>query len=327
MQSMANFLKSIKEKRVILLIHSLPDLDAVGSSSALSSFFKNSKIISPDQPTAKARKLLRITGQSIAVGEKLKSDVLIILDTNSYDLLGELADEVRNFKGSKAVIDHHSIHPDSIKAEHVLIDNSYASTSELVYEILKKLNWDVSEKHAVSLLCGMIDDSAGFRNARKKTFSYISELLGKTRMDYQEILRVTETDVDVSQRIALLTACQRASVERVGDYLIAKSIIGSFEAKAAEALLSLGADFSFVGCKGKREARISARMRGYLHTELGINLASDVMEKVGRILRGSGGGHPCAAGANGPHLKGFEDAMEECVKLTKELLERKMHES
>jgi nanoRNase/pAp phosphatase (c-di-AMP/oligoRNAs hydrolase) len=324
MQSMLNFLKSAKEKRVAILIHSLPDLDAVGSSSALSSFFKKSKVISPDMPTTKARKLLSITGQKISVGGKLKSDVLIILDTNSYDLLGELAEEVRNFNGSKAVIDHHSIHPDSIKAEHILIDNSYTSTSELIYEILKKLGLDVSERSAVSLLCGMIDDSAGFRNARKKTFSYIAELLGKTRMDYSEILRVVETDVDVSQRIALLTACRRADVERVGNYIIAKSVVGSFEAKAAEMLLNVGADFSFVGCKGKREARISARMKGYLYNEFGINLASDVMEKVGKTLKGSGGGHPCAAGANGPYLNGFEDAMEECVKITKELLERKL---
>jgi nanoRNase/pAp phosphatase (c-di-AMP/oligoRNAs hydrolase) len=187
------------------------------------------------------------------------------------------------------------------------------------------LECKISEREAVCLLCGIIDDSAGFKNANRKTFSNIAQLLGKTRLKYEEILSLTETDSDVSKRIALLTACKRAEVVRVGDYLIAKSTVGSFEAKAAEALVNLGADFSFVGCKGKEEARISARVRGEVCKELGLNLATQVMEKVGKTLRGSGGGHACAAGADGTNTDAFEDAMDGCVRLTKEILEAKMY--
>lgn len=325
MKEMLNFLRSVREKKALILIHSLADLDAVGSAVAIQSFLRNSSIVSSDQPTAKARKLLKFIKSEVTVGRRLNSDVLLILDTNSYDMLGGLASEVRNFKGKKAVIDHHSIHPDSIRADHVLVDNRYLSTSELIYEILKELNCKISEREAVCLLCGIIDDSAGFKNANRKTFSYINQLLGKTHLEYESIMRLTETNSDISKRIALLTSCKRAELVRVGNYLIAKSVVGSFEAKAAEALVDLGADFSFVGSMGKKEARISARARVGVCEELGINIATQVMEKAGKILNGSGGGHPCAAGADGPRVNSFEDAMDECVRRTKEILERKLH--
>jgi phosphoesterase RecJ-like protein len=325
MKAMLNLLKSVKEKKALILIHSLADLDAVGSAFALQSYLKNSSVIASDMPTAKARKLLKFIKSEVSIKGELDSDILFILDTNSYDMLGELASEVRNFKGEKAVIDHHSIQPDSIKADHLLVDTRYLSTSELVYELLKGLKCKISEREAVCLLCGIIDDSAGFKNANRKTFSNISQLLGKPPLEYADILRLTETDSDISKRIALLTACKRAELVRVGDYLIAKSTVGSFEAKAAEALTNLGADFSFVGCNEKKEARISARVRGEACKELGINVATQVMEKVGKTLRGSGGGHACAAGADGPNINAFEDAMDECVKLTKEILEGRMH--
>jgi nanoRNase/pAp phosphatase (c-di-AMP/oligoRNAs hydrolase) len=323
MKEMINFLKSVRGKKVIILIHSLADLDAVGSAFALQSCLKNSSVAASDMPTAKARKLLRFIKSEVALVKKLNSDVLFILDTNSYDMLGELADEVRNFKGEKAVVDHHSLHPDSIKANHLLADSRCLSTSELIYELLEEMGCKISEKEAICLLCGIIDDSAGFKNANRKTFANVAQLLGKTRLEYEDILRLTETDMDVSKRIALLTACKRAEVFRVGDYLIAKSTVGSFEAKAAEAMVNLGADFSFVGCNCRKGARISARASEEVCKKLGINLATQVMEKAGKMLRGSGGGHACAAGADGPYADAFDAAMDECVRLTKEMLERK----
>ena len=323
MKAISNSLKQVKEKKALILVHSLADLDAVGSAFALHSFLRNSSIIASDTPTAKARKLLKFLDSEISVGEKLNCEILFILDTNSYDVLGGLADAVKKFRGKIFLLDHHSIHPDSIKADHLLVDNRYLSTSEMVHELLTELRFEISQKEAVCLLCGIIDDSANFKNANRKTFQNIARLLGKTHLDYSAVLRITEPDDDISQRIALLTACKRAEVERVGNYLIAKSTVGSFESKAAEALVLMGADFAFVGCNSKNEARISARMRGRLEKELGINLATQVMEKVGRTLKGSGGGHACAAGADGPNRDAFDDAMNECVSLTKELLERK----
>ena len=325
MKSIFNSLESVREKKALILIHSLADLDAVGSAFALQCFLKNSSIIASDMPNAKARKLLKFLNSEINVDGKLDCDALFILDTNSYDMLGELADKVKAFKGKIFLLDHHSIHPDSIKADHLLIDNRYLSTSELVYELLQELRCKISEREAVCLLCGIIDDSASFKNANRKTFENIAKLLAITRLEYNDILRLIEPDDDVSQRIALITACKRAEVERVGNYLIAKSEVGSFEAKVAEALILIGADFAFVGCNSKNEARISARMKSRLEKELSINLATQVMEKVGRTLKGSGGGHASAAGADGPNKDEFDEAMKECVALTKELLERKAH--
>lgn len=321
MLGMLNFLKSLRNKKVLLLLHSLADVDSLGSAMALKSYLKNSKIATPDTITAKSKKLLKFMNAKLDPVGKFNFDAIIILDTSSYHMLSDFSKKIKEFKGEVGVIDHHSIHEDSIKAEHLLIDNDSSSTCEITYGLLKELNSKIDEKSAVCLLTGIIQDSAYFKSATKRTFNYVVELLGKTKLEYEDILEITSTEIDISERIALLKACQRAEITRVGDFLIVKSVVGSFEAGAAEALISLGADFAFVGGKSKNEARISGRMREELARKLGINLATNVMFYAGKILKGSGGGHPVAAGANGPNIKALEEALDECVALTKKRLE------
>ena len=321
MLGMLNFLKSLRSKKVLLLLHSLADVDSLGSAVALRGYLKNAIIATPDTITAKSKKLLKFLNARLDLVDKLDFDAIIILDTSSYHMLSNFSKNVRNFKREIGIIDHHSIHEDSIKAEHLLIDNNSSSTCEITYELLKELNSEIDEKTAVCLLVGIIQDSAYFQNASKKTFKYIVELLEKTKLEYKDILEIISTEFDISERIALLKACQRAEITRVGNFLIAKSTIGSFEAAAAEALISLGADFAFVGSVIKGEARISGRMRNEFAKELKINLATNVMFYAGKILEGSGGGHQAAAGANGPNTKALEEALDECVELTKKILE------
>jgi nanoRNase/pAp phosphatase (c-di-AMP/oligoRNAs hydrolase) len=317
---MLDFLKSLRRKRVLLLLHSLADLDSLGSAIALKSYFKNAKIATPDAITAKSKKLLKFLNARLDLVDEFDFDAIIILDTSSYHMLSDFSKRVKEFKGEIGIIDHHSIHEDSIRAEHLLIDNNSSSTCEITYEILKELGLEIDEKTAVCLLTGIIQDSASFRNASKKTFNCVVELLEKTKLEYEDILEIISTELDISERIALLKVCQRAEIIRVGNFLIAKSTIGSFEAAAAESLISLGADFAFVGSKSSSEARISGRMREELAKELGINLATNIMFHAGKILKGSGGGHPAAAGANGPSIKALEEALDECVTLTKKRL-------
>lgn len=325
MQGMLDFIKSLRSKKVLLLLHSLADVDSLGSAFALKIYFRNAKIITPDTVTSKSKKLLRFLNSQLDQAGELDFDATIILDTSSYQMLSDFSKRIKEFKGEIGVIDHHSVHEDAIKANHLLIDNNSSSTCEIIYSLLKELNQTIDEKTAICLLLGMIHDSGHFQSASKKTFKYMAELLEKTKLEYADIAEIISTELDISERIALLKACQRAEITRVGNFLIAKSIVDSFEAAAADALIALGADFAFVGGKGKDEARISGRMRNELAKEHGINLATNIMFYVGKILGGSGGGHPVAAGANGPHLTELEKALDECVTLTKKRLESIEH--
>ena len=82
--------------------------------------------------------------------------------------------------------------------------------------------------------------------------------------------------------------------------------------------MSLGADAAFIFVNKKNEVRISARSTRMFQDETGIHLGRDIMEKVGPILSGTGGGHAGAAGANGK--KNVNGAKEFILKYLKTVL-------
>ncbi len=305
---MLSFFREIREKEVLITFHSLADVDAVGSAFALKSWFPNARVVAPDTVNSHAKKLMRLLNLSLDESSPFH-EALIVLDTHSRRLLGHFSVEKADI-----VIDHH-IRQDSIDAKHAIIDNSYSSTSEIVYGILKQLG-PVDSVSATCLLAGIISDSAGFKNASWRTFEAITELSKLSKLGYEELLELTESRPDVSQRIAILKAVQRCEVERVGDFLIANSSVSACESLAAESLVEIGADVAFIGYTGE-DARISSRMRIGLEGKL--NLA-EIMAQAGKILGGSGGGHECAAGANGPEIGKMDEALSECVAIAREKL-------
>ncbi len=305
---MLSYFREIREKKVLITFHSLADVDAIGSAFALKSWFPNAKVVAPDTINSHAKKLMKLLNLSLD-GFDPSHEALVVLDTHSKRLLG-------NFSIEKAdiVIDHH-IKQDSIDAKHAIIDNSYSSTSEIVYGILKQLG-PIGPTSATCLLAGIISDSAGFRNANWRTFDAITELSKISKVDYGQLLELIESRPDVSQRIAILKAVQRCEVERVGDFLAVSSKVSACESLAAEALVEIGADVAFVAYSGE-DARISSRMR--MGLEGRMNLA-EIMAEAGKILGGSGGGHECAAGANGPEIGKLDEALKKCLEITKEKL-------
>ncbi|MFH1470244.1 MAG: DHH family phosphoesterase [Candidatus Micrarchaeota archaeon] len=305
---MLSYFREIKEKNVVITFHSLADMDAVGSAFALKSWFPTARVIAPDTINSPAKKLMKLL--KLELGQKGQPhDALIVLDTHSRRLLGHFSVEKADI-----VIDHH-IKQDSIDAKHAIIDNSYSSTSEIVFGILKQLG-PIDSTSASCLLAGIISDSAGFKNASWRTFEAIAELSKLSKIDYSQILELIESRPDVSQRIAVLKAIQRCEFERVGDFLVVSSSVSACESLAAEALVEIGADVAFVAYSGE-DARISSRMRMGLEGKL--NLA-EVMARAGKILGGSGGGHECAAGANGPDVGKVGEALSECIAIAREKL-------
>ncbi|MFH0817410.1 MAG: DHH family phosphoesterase [Candidatus Micrarchaeota archaeon] len=305
---MLSYFREIQDKRVIITFHSLADVDAVGSAFALKSFFSNAKVVAPDTVNSHAKKLMKLLGLKLDEFDP-SHEALIVLDTHSKRLLGSFSAEKADI-----VIDHH-IKQDSIDARHAIIDNSYSSTSEIVYGILKQLG-PIDSSSATCLLAGIISDSAGFKNANWRAFEAIAELSPLSNLNYGQILEITEARPDVSQRMAILKAMQRCELERVGDFLIASSQVNACESLAAEALVDIGADVAFVAYSGE-DARISSRMR--IGLEGKMNLA-ELMARAGKIIGGSGGGHECAAGANGPEIEKLNEALAECIAIAREKL-------
>ncbi|MEM4389913.1 MAG: DHH family phosphoesterase [Candidatus Micrarchaeia archaeon] len=309
--NLLTFLKSLRKKKVVLLMHSLADVDAVAAALALKRFLGDgARAVASDTLTSPARHLLTTLG--LAVDElPPEYDAVIAVDANAKSMLAQ------KFRSAvfTAVIDHHSRHKDSVRARRWFCDNSFNATCELIYHALRKQRLD--RQTSTLLLAGILADSAGFKSASARTLKYAGELLERSGLAYPQALAMLDVPADLSQRLAMLKAAQRAKIERLGeqgDVLAVTSVVGAFEAGAATALVELGADFAFVGCEAEGGGRISARQKSAHRVE--VNLA-EVMAEVGREFGGSGGGHANAAGANGIEKGKLEAALARCVEIVK----------
>jgi nanoRNase/pAp phosphatase (c-di-AMP/oligoRNAs hydrolase) len=151
---------------------------------------------------------------------------------------------------------------------------------------------------ATQLACGLVYDSRHFHIAIKSTFDHFLVLL-EHGADYSQVLQLLSTSLDKSERVARLKAAQRVVVYDEFNLLIAATTIRSYEASACRALIGLGADIAIACAVKKDEVRISARSTLAVNQERGLDLARDIMEPLGEMIGGAGGGHPSAAGANG----------------------------
>ena len=95
-----------------------------------------------------------------------------------------------------------------------------------------------------------------------------------------------------------------------GKWIVATSIVGSFESGSARHMIVLGADIAIVGSSKKNgEMRLSTRASNRIVSK-GFNLTK-ILEKICEINEGSSGGHPGAAGYNGT---GHTEAIIEIAK-------------
>lgn len=135
-------------------------------------------------------------------------------------------------------------------------------------------------------------DTANFRFANSKTFKSVSEMLEAFPIQMGEIFQlvapVNDENIDQAKRMAVLKACQRMEIRKFRKYIIAVSKVSAYESLACKVFLQLGgADIAIVGSE-KNGVRISARARESL-VRKGLHLGK-IMEKVGPIIDGSGGG-------------------------------------
>lgn len=303
-----------KGKRVLLLTHRNADADALASILLLDRMLKgvDCTLGVADGIGLHARGLQKFAKKQIMVNpDPAEFDLLIIADCSTRGQLGNIPIE----KAKKIiVIDHHSPHESLGKIAECHIDPGAASCTLQIRRLFPKFRLD--RESAILLLAGIAYDSAQLRLLGTGDFVLVAGLLEKFKLSYSEILEYMEEAPQISERIACLKAAQRAEFHRIGDYLIATTRVGSFEASAARALVRLGADIAFAACD-KGEARISARGRTNVIKENGIQLGKDILPKLGVLLGGSGSGHDSAAGANGPLVGKVGEALDLGVLLIK----------
>jgi nanoRNase/pAp phosphatase (c-di-AMP/oligoRNAs hydrolase) len=313
-------------KKALFLTHAGTDVDSIASAGAL--FFslkKNSKIsigiIDHINLSAKhfaqKQKIPFTTNPSFS-----DHDLICAFDFNDLEMAGTKKQELKNFKGKIIVFDHHKKTKNPIKANNSLINEKAVSTTEIIFNWLKKNRVKINQKTAECIACGIITDSAGFHVADSNTFKIMAEVFEKGKKTFTELIELISVKKDESETIARLKAAKRVKIFKSFENIIAFSSVNSFESSSASALVSLGAKVAFVGGIQKQNFLISARVKNSLIKKTGFDLVKHVFEPLEKKFSGHGGGHKGAAAFNG-NAKELEPALKECIKLTHEFFENK----
>ncbi len=316
-------------KNLLILGHQNADPDAICS---MISFMRLYKELNPDgNPQLVADDISRLSNQVLQIfapETKVSNtpesghDLLILMDTNSLFQLGSSLQKIPSNPSRTIVIDHHEMNPEvNLIAEHQILYDNRSSTCEIVARLFSDLGIQIDANTANLLLTGMIFDTRRFLYADLQTLSTAIELIA-TGADYNKCVKSLLIKPDKSERIARLKAGGRAKVHIIGEWIVAISKVNAFEASACRGLIDLGADVAIVGgSPSKNVVRLSSRSTKEFYEKTGVSLGTDVMEPLGQIIEGQGGGHANAAGANG--TTNLAKALEYSAELIKEAVEGK----
>jgi phosphoesterase RecJ-like protein len=321
----AKILDEAHARFVLLLCHHNADPDAVCSAYAFQSLLvKHMPSLTVEIGTGQGiSRLSKHILKRIPIFVNLqpdveKADVIVLLDTNTTQQLGRLAERVGKTAAPIIVIDHHAAHPQTEKIAKLCITNEEASsTCEMVYNFYKQLNLKPGLNEAKALFLGITFDTRHFVLAKASTFKTISEL-SDIGVNPQEELSSLALPMDFSERVARIKACRRAKLIKVENWIIALSHVSAYQASAARALIDLGAHMAAVAGQKNDKIEISLRCTRDFNQVTGIHLGRDIAKPLGEYLNGMGGGHATAAGINGTGQ--VEKGLKRCLRLVKENL-------
>lgn len=211
MESLFNRLTDLfKEyKNVIIMSHTNPDLDALGSSLGLSSILSDMDIenyiffdVKDKDHNNSVKQALSITPNFNYIDKKTYKDVLtdntllVILDTHQQERVEypNLIDEISKV----VVLDHHIKMSNYIKeTELFYIDSSLSSVIELIAFYSKYLEMNISPVVASIMLAGMEIDTNGFNiKITERAFEAAAYLvsLGADTILKQNLLKESKDD-------------------------------------------------------------------------------------------------------------------------------------
>lgn len=308
MKEVLEALKALEGKTLVLTHHNA-DVDAVASTLSLKTLLSGFGVVSElgvAESVSKPAQKLAEKNNFVIDPDCSKYDNVILVETSVPEQLAS----VRNVRAD-VIIDHHPAGKLADAAKAAWIDDRYKSCAQMVLELFREADVRIGREVALWLATGLTADTAHLRMAALKEFEDLVFLL-KAGADFGDVLRLLETPVDLSERIAVLKAARRMDVWRIGDLLLAVSHVKSHEAASCRALVKMGADVAVVVAERENEVRISSRGRDWILGK-GIDL-SVIFREVGKIIGGSGGGHNLAGSANGPDKKAVDAALKHVRK-------------
>ena len=314
-----DILSELEKGKKCILLHVNADPDALGCAIALRLAFPDVSIGAVGGLSKNAKSLQKNLGVEVIEKPDISLyDKFVVVDTPSPERLGEFKEMLRDL----IVIDHHSKTFDW-STELCYIDENKTSCGEIIYQILKLGEKEITRQIGLALLAGILTDTGKFSYANASTLKTFAEIMEVTSISIDEVLSVFEEEheTDYSRRISKLKGAQRLRYQSLGGYIVAVSRVSTFESDVCNALLSLGADVAFVGSQRDDRLRISARATQAIIKE-GLHLGN-LMADIGKENGCDGGGHDGAAGLTG--VGDVEAMLNICTERTKEAFKGIFH--
>ena len=284
---------------VAVVCHRNADADAFLSAFAISALLRklapecSVDIVTPGGMTALTSKLSRRFPHNVVEESGDDYDLYVAVDVGDEELLGEWRDKMAASKGVKVLVDHHPFR-DRAVYDHALVDEEATSAAEVVYGLFVKAGVDVDKKTAQALLEAIMFDSSHLAIAGPSGLRAVVALLDRGA-DLALARKELRSEPDYSEVLAKLKGAQRLKIYRAGDWVAATTLVGSFQAHVARALVYLGADVAVAGGATEGETRVSLRSTQRFAEGTSVKLGTQVAEEAARKLGGHGGGHATAA--------------------------------
>lgn len=310
---------------IALFCHQNADPDATCSAFALKELLQRvspsvpSKIVCPEGVSSSTKQLLDNLGIPVP-DDRLpeRMELAILVDTNTLEQLGPIAEKLLEAQTTIVVVDHHHPHPDTVKrASHLIIDESAAAAAEVVYRLWQASEMRLEAREARPLLAALFVETKHFLLATASTFEIAAGLVS-AGAEPRRLSELLSNPVSRSERIARLKAAGRSQIVLMGNWIVATSELGSYQSSAARALLAIGAHVAFVAGVSKDKTRVNMRATEDFYAKTGVHLARDLTIRVGKRLGGVGGGHATAAGLSAPGEP--SEVLKTCVDDLREAL-------
>jgi nanoRNase/pAp phosphatase (c-di-AMP/oligoRNAs hydrolase) len=318
---MTNVLEDLWSGRTLVLSHRNADIDALGCSIALASMFPDVTIGAVESISRGAQNLLSaFEGRyEVAVDPFVDDDLspydrIVFVDTSST----RQVEPYDKFLGSSIVIDHHMENPSlrTVNPKYHFESDS-PSCAQIVHRLAVDAGAEVDRDAALALVAGILADTERLRIAPNSAVRHALEILEEGGLELTDVIQAIERPVyDRSRAIAMLKAANRTEHHEIGDFLMAISHVGAFEASAARFLVAMGADVALVASEEGGTTSLTGRV-GRRALDAGFHLAQ-FLRALGERTGGGGGGHAGAAGFSAP--KPMSEVCDAAVVLAREVL-------
>jgi phosphoesterase RecJ-like protein len=187
-----------KYDRFVVTTHVRPDGDALGSASGMAGLLKQKgkdvRVVNSSKTPPRYDyldpdgTLFEHWGTQVHAADLADREVLVILDLSAWSQLGELAPWVREFGGTRVVIDHH-VSQDDLGAIF-LKDTTAEATGTLVARAIRALHGTFTPEISTALLTAIAMDTGWFRHpsTTPETFRTAADLQ-ESKADVSKIYR------------------------------------------------------------------------------------------------------------------------------------------